>query len=102
MVEVPHIEIKIDGRNTKIFIDGKELKGIRSYCLSQNSETKLPILQINLLAMDLSIDTKMIPALPEPYSPYYMSLTELVNKGIVTEEQLNKIDLIHNSSGALL
>lgn len=91
MPEVPHIEIKIDGLNTKILIDGKELKGIRSYCLSQDSIKKVPILKIELLAMDLSIDTKLIPALPEPYQPYYISLTDLIGKGIIIEEQLKNL-----------
>lgn len=90
--KIPHIEIKIDGIVPKILIDGKELKGVRSYCLSQNVITRVPILKIDLLAMNLSIDTKLIPALPEPYQPYYVSLTELINKGIITEEQLKNLD----------
>lgn len=90
--KIPHIAIKIDGVDTKILIDGKELEGVRSYCLSQDTITRVPILKIDLLAMDLSIDTKLIPALPEPYQPYYVSLTELINKGIITEEKLKNLD----------
>lgn len=90
MKEVPHIEIKIDGIKPTILIDGKELEGIRSYCLSQDFETKVPILKIELLAMELSMDTNTLPILPEPYQPYYVSKAELVEKGIVTKERLNE------------
>lgn len=41
--------------------------------------------------MDLSINAKTLPDLPEPYQPYYVSVTELINKGIITEEQLSQI-----------
>lgn len=91
MESVPHIEIKIDGVNTKMLIDGKELKGVRSYCLSHDSETKVPVLKINLLATDLSLDANMIPTLPEAYQEHYIAVAELIDKKLITKEQLEKL-----------
>lgn len=89
--KIPHIEIKIDGVDTKILIDGKELEGVRSFGLVQDSKIPVPILHINLLAMDLSINAKTLPALPEPYQSLYVPKIKLIEKGIVTEEILKAL-----------
>lgn len=70
-IRKPQILIQTDGiTNTKILIDGKELPGVAGVRFSQNyKENKgLPVLQIDLKATNVTLDAKMLPALPEPYN----------------------------------
>lgn len=67
-IRKPQILIQTDGiTNTKIFIDGKELPGVAGVRFSQSyKENKgLPVLQIELKATNVTLDAKMLPALPE-------------------------------------
>lgn len=54
------IEIKTDGAsNTQIYVDGKKLRGVRSFELKQIA-TGAPVLTVDLNAFDLSVDAPMI------------------------------------------
>lgn len=54
----PHIEIKtgISGAFTEIFIDGHKIPGVRSYKLEHGAGKSLPILTVDLNALNLSVD----------------------------------------------
>lgn len=78
----PQILIQTDGiQNTKVFVDGKELTGVAGIKFSQNyKENKgLPVLQIDLKATNVTLDAKMLPALPEPYNGQYISVSNIMH-----------------------
>lgn len=45
---------------TEIFVDGNQIKGVRGFSLRQDLETNIPILSIDLNAMDLSVDCPLV------------------------------------------
>ena len=88
----PKIHIENKGRVTKVYVDGKMLNGIRSINFLHNGEKDgRPILRIELLAEQISIDTAQTFDLPEVYRPYYVSSDKLVSAGILTYDQLNNL-----------
>lgn len=85
-IRKPQILIQTDGiTNTKIFIDGKELPGVAGVRFSQSyKENKgLPVLQIELKATNVTLDAKMLPALPEPYKGQYISISRLLSIKVI-------------------
>ena len=66
----PKIRIKTAGIKAKIFIDGVEIKGVRGYQL-KHTAGGLPILEVDLKAVDIEIDGDIIPTLPEIYKGFY-------------------------------
>lgn len=72
----PEIRIKTDGiTGTKIFVDGKELEGVIGFEFKQSYRKKqgIPVLQIEMKATNVTLDSKLIPKLPEPFSSFYTS-----------------------------
>lgn len=70
----PEIIIKTNGiTGTEIFIDGKKLEGVTGYRFSQshNDNHGLPRLQIDLKATNVTLETSVIPELPEPFNRFY-------------------------------
>lgn len=63
---VPHIEIKSkehDGNGTifmEIFVDGHKLTGVRRFELKADVGNSLPILTVDLNAIDLAVDTQLL------------------------------------------
>lgn len=56
---MPKIEIKTVGENspfTEIFVDGHKLTGVRRFELKQDVGNDMPILTVDLNALDLSTD----------------------------------------------
>ena len=58
----PKIEIKRGDSNggkqvTQIYVDGHKLSGVRSFSLEQRACNEIPIMTIELNALDLSIDS---------------------------------------------
>ena len=67
----PEIVIKTDGIcNTRIFVDGKELDGVRSFYISQDAGM-LPELHLTMVATDLTLKGKCLLKLPEIYERCY-------------------------------
>lgn len=80
-----HIIIKNDGSidGTTIFIDGKEVEGIcRVEFIHQGG--KFPVVRFEAIADSISIDTCMIPELPEIYKPFYRKIEPSANDSITT------------------
>lgn len=86
----PEIKIITDGKKSEIFVDGKKLEGVIGYKVvhSTKDEHALPRLQIDLRATNVTLDADMIPALPEPFSSFYVSKHKLIESGVVTQEQI--------------
>lgn len=72
-LELPHIEIWTEGTTTRVFIDGKELNGIRKIRFIQDasSESRVPFLQFDLIATDMTLNVKRIPELPDVFKEWY-------------------------------
>lgn len=90
----PNILIVTDGiMNTKIMIDGKELKGVSGIRFSQSYKENhgLPILQIDLKATNVTLDAKALPALPEPFTDHYISVQKVFSSETLSEEQKIKL-----------
>ena len=55
------IEIKTKGNPpsafTEVYIDGHQIKGIRSYNLDHGAGNKIPTLTLDLNALDVSVDS---------------------------------------------
>ena len=87
----PHILMQTDGiQNTKVLVDGKELTGVAGIRFSQSyKENKgLPVLQIDLKATNVTLDAKMLPALPEPYKGQYISVSKLVASNVIPRDKM--------------
>lgn len=69
-MQVPHIEIKNIGIFTEVFVDGKKINGVRKVKF-EHGVPNAPVLQLELIATDMAIDTKNIPELPDVFKPFY-------------------------------
>ena len=60
----PKIEIKTDGEApslfTAIYVDGHKLEGVRRFELKQEIGDALPILTVDLLALNLATDLRAV------------------------------------------
>lgn len=77
----PQVTITTDGiTNTKVLVDGKELEGVTGVRFSQSYKENagLPVLQIDLKATNVTLDAKMLPALPEPFCNHYLPIGKLL------------------------
>ncbi len=70
-MNVPHIEIKQKGIATEIFIDGQKVKGVRKVSFERDFTNLAPVLQLEFLATDMSIDGVIVPDLPDALKPFY-------------------------------
>ena len=75
MANIPKIEIRQKGILTEIYIDGTRLNGVRGFSISQKGG-QMPILSLDLLACDMTIDTACIPALPDVFQGWYELIPE--------------------------
>lgn len=88
----PQIVIKTDGiMNTKVLVDGKELEGVAGIRFSQSYKENagLPMLQIDLKATNVTLDAKMLPALPEPFRNQYLPIGKLLD--VVPKEKMAEL-----------
>lgn len=68
----PEIKIKTDGViGTEITVNGVKLKGVRGFKFQQRAG-ELPVLQIDMQATDIDMDTTAIPQLPYPFTEFYI------------------------------
>lgn len=58
-MNAPKIEIKTQGSVGHVIIDGHEIKGVRSADFHMNA-TELPIITLDLVAIDLTIDSMLV------------------------------------------
>ncbi len=71
----PKIEIKNKGVRTEIIVDGQPLQGVRGFNLSQKGG-EFPVLTLDLMACDMTVDTACIPALPDVFAGWYELIPE--------------------------
>lgn len=90
----PQVLVQTDGiMNTKVSIDGKELKGVAGVYFSQshNENQGLPNLCIALKATNVTLDAKMLPALPEPFNHHYIPIGKLMSSEQIPKEEVIKL-----------
>ena len=88
----PEIVIKTDGIvNTEVFINGEKLDGVISvrFFHSYQRNSGIPSLQIDLDATNVRLDTKMLPALPEPFRSHYLPIGALME--FIPKEMVEKL-----------
>ena len=69
-INPPKIETKTDGTKTVVKINGEEINKVRGVLFKQEPGD-VPIVQIDILAVDMTIDADVIPALPDVFKPFY-------------------------------
>lgn len=90
----PQVKITTDDiTNTKVFIDDKELKGVAGVYFSQsyNENQGLPNLCIALKATNVTLDAKILPALPEPFNQHYIPIGKLMSSEQIPKEEVIKL-----------
>lgn len=66
-MNAPHIEIKGNGATAHIYIDGVDVADkITGYTLTHKGGT-MPTLQLDIPALDVSVDAEILPVMPEPW-----------------------------------
>ncbi len=69
---MPHVVIQTEGVRGKVFVDGNEIKGIRSVSFHLSSINECPVVHFEMIATDLTIDAKKVSLeLPDVYKPFY-------------------------------
>ena len=54
-----HLEIKVNGSQASILVDGHELKGVRAFKLEHTADGT-PILTLDISALDVTFDTQFV------------------------------------------
>lgn len=91
-LDFPVVRIENKGSVTHVYIDGEDLKGVRSIqFVHDKSKSSRPVLRGDLFAERIILDTALVPELPEIYHPYYVSTTKLEEAGILAIDQLNDL-----------
>lgn len=70
----PKIEVKTKGIETKIFIDGQEMKKVRAIHFTHEAR-EIPVLSLEFVGADLYLDGEFVPALPAPFENWYKAKT---------------------------
>lgn len=87
MTRKPEIRISTDGVFTEVYVNGKKLEGVVGVRFSSDAKQKeRTILQIDLKATNVELNAKMLPALPEPFSGFYIPFVELLNSELVPKD----------------
>ena len=70
---MPEIKIMQDGPCvTRVFIDGQEIHGIRKMSFERDAtQSEIPILKLDLVATNLTVDSPMLLELPDVYKGWY-------------------------------
>ena len=55
----PDVQIKSENGFTKIYIDGHPIEGVRSFSLKQGVGNDMPVLTLDINALNVSIDSRM-------------------------------------------
>lgn len=66
------VEIKQDGCRTHIILDGKDIsRMVQRFSFGMDAtKNETPVLKLDVIATDLSVDSACIPALPDIFKPY--------------------------------
>ena len=73
---LPEIRIETDGVTSHIYINDKEVEGVIGYHLhhDRGEEFPLPVLNIDIIGARMQVNTRLVPAMPEPLKSYYTQI----------------------------
>lgn len=86
----PEVKIVTHGITSEVYINGNRIDGISKWSVVHEAG-KLPKLCLDILGAQMEVTSNRIPELPDIYQPFYVSALQLVNSGLVTEEQINEL-----------
>lgn len=66
----PRVVIKETPKGTQISINGKIVDGVCGYSV-EHEAGKIPVLRLCLSAINMELDEKMIPELPDVFKEFY-------------------------------
>lgn len=85
-----NIEIKSRNENgsifTDIFIDGNQIKGVRRFKLEREVGNSIPILTLDLNALNISVDTECL-AMQEGFGALDISFNKDTGNGLIVHCQ---------------
>lgn len=67
---IPRVVIKETPNGTEISINGKVVEGVQKYSV-EHKGGELPVLHLYLVASNMELNEKMVPALPEVFKDFY-------------------------------
>lgn len=68
------VEIRSNGVEGHVFVDGKEVPDVRGYSISHYAGG-LPVFKLEIVTTDLVLDgSGFLPQLPDVYKPFYKSI----------------------------
>lgn len=71
MDNLPKIRIEVkNGLGTQIFVDNKEIKGVREVRFKKTGG-EVPVLEMDFILCDVEINGQWLPQLPEIFEAYY-------------------------------
>ena len=74
---IPKIQIKQDGIRTLVYMDGKQIHGVRGIYFERTAGNDFPNLMLDIIAADMELDCVSIPELPEVFKPFYERKVEM-------------------------
>ena len=90
----PEIVISTNGiTGTEIFINGKKLEGVTGFRFTQTykEDNGFPRLQIDLIATNVTLESKVLPRLPEPYINRYLPIYELIESEKIPNDEIDRL-----------
>lgn len=87
----PEITIKtLGGPLAEVYVDGRKLDGVKGYNLTHKAG-ELPQITLELNATNVTVETMILPELPEPYRHSYVSISSLLDSNLVSKIDLNEL-----------
>lgn len=84
--KLAHVSIKRENSITKIVLDGEELKGVSGVLFTQKAGEP-PILKLELICEQVSIDSPVLLHVPDVYKNHSASKSENTAQEVVIQEQ---------------
>lgn len=82
----PKLHIETDGTYAKISINGTEIHDVRSYEIRHDA-CNIPILRLEINALNLDFETEWMPELPEPWCRWYEPKDQISSGNSLENEQ---------------
>lgn len=69
---IPKIRIKQWGTRTLVYMDDKQIRGVRGIHFERTTNDDLPILKLDILAANMELDCVAVPELPDVFKDFYV------------------------------
>lgn len=91
-LNLPSVCIENEGLFTKVYVNGKEIEGVTGiqFVHDKNAYGDWPKMSIELMTQKVTLKTRQVPELPEFYAPFYVAIYDLLEAGLITEDELER------------